>query len=139
MGIGSLDGCFANESVVILLKFQFFSKLSMTSNNSVNQSGSPQALGAKEIDVEFLPLLYDIIRTIEKEDASVRSEYSLEASQKILELNKKIETVREQVYKLPGIEYDKEEQLAQIQTLRKQLSMKKNLISKYKNTNLKVS
>lgn len=107
------------------------------SNNSAGNQAASRTISASDIDVEFLPLLHDIIRTIEKEDTSHRD--SLEASQKVIELNKKIESVREQVYKLPGIEYDKEEQLAQIQMLRKQLAMKKSLIAKYKNTNLKVS
>ena len=43
---------------------------------------------------------------------------SLEASQKILELNKKVEKVREDIYRLPGIEMNKEEQLAKMQNLK---------------------
>ena len=64
---------------------------------------------------------------------------SLEASQKILELNKKVEKVREDIYRLPGIEMNKEEQLAKMQNLKQQLKMKKDLIAKYKELNLKVN
>jgi mediator of RNA polymerase II transcription subunit 9 len=56
-----------------------------------------------------------------------------------MELNKKVERVREDIYRLPGIEVNKEEQLAQSRNLVKQLNMKKDLIAKYKELNLKVN
>lgn len=57
-------------------------------------------------------------------DAAAKNKESLEASQKIQELGKKIETARDQVKKLPGIDFTKEEQAAQLKALRKQLVLK---------------
>ena len=48
----------------------------------------------------------------------------MEASQKIQDLGKKIEIAREQVKKLPGIDFTKEEQAAQLKALKKQLVLK---------------
>ena len=48
----------------------------------------------------------------------------MEASQKIQDLGKKIETARELVKKLPGIDFTKEEQAAQLKALKKQLVLK---------------
>merc|ERR1711992_148996 len=109
-------------------------------NNGRNEpSNSP--LDVKDVDVELLPLVHDIVRALEKEsnDHGQRTRDSLEASQKIIELNKKVEKVREDIYRLPGIEAGKDEQMAQLQNLKKQLQMKKELIAKYKDLNLKVS
>lgn len=57
---------------------------------------------------------------------------SQESSQKVLELQRKIQTAREQVRKLPGVEYSREEQLRRLEALRKQLALKKHLLLKYK-------
>jgi mediator of RNA polymerase II transcription subunit 9 len=117
-----------------------------TKNNSrVDSSngtgGNAKNLDAKNVNVDLLPLVHDIVRSLEKDgsDVSQRSRDSLEASQKIMELNKKVERVREDIYRLPGIEVNKEEQLAQSRNLVKQLNMKKDLIAKYKELNLKVN
>ena len=109
-------------------------------NDSRNHAPNSK-LEAKDVDVEILPIVHDIIRALEKDtnDVSQRSRDSLEASQKILELNKKVEKVREDIYRLPGIEMNKEEQLAKMQNLKQQLKMKKDLIAKYKELNLKVN
>ena len=109
-------------------------------NDSRNDAPNSK-LEAKDVDVEILPIVHDIIRALEKDtnDVSQRSRDSLEASQKILELNKKVEKVREDIYRLPGIEMNKEEQLAKMQNLKQQLKMKKDLIAKYKELNLKVN
>ena len=48
----------------------------------------------------------------------------MDASQKIQDLGKKIEIAREQVKKLPGIDFTKEEQAAQLKALKKQLVLK---------------
>lgn len=50
-----------------------------------------------------------------------------------------MEKVREDIYRLPGIEVCKEEQLARMENLKKQLKMKNDLIAKYKELNLKVN
>ena len=48
----------------------------------------------------------------------------MEASQRIQELGARIETARLQVKKLPGIDFTKEEQAAQLKALKKQLVLK---------------
>ena len=48
----------------------------------------------------------------------------MDASQKIQDLGKKIEIAREQVKKLPGIDFTKDEQAAQLKALKKQLVLK---------------
>ena len=87
-----------------------------------------------DIDAEFLPAIHDIVKNIEKDpqDAKTKNEEGLEASQKIQDLNKKIEVARELVKKLPGIDFTKEEQAAQLKALKKQLLLKQELIKKYK-------
>ena len=69
---------------------------------------------------------------------SQKNKDSLEASQKVAELSKKVETLRSDIYRLPGIERSKPQQLRKLELLRKQLLMKKRLIGKYKDLNLKV-
>jgi mediator of RNA polymerase II transcription subunit 9 len=110
-------------------------------DSSNGTGGNAKNLDAKNVNVDLLPLVHDIVRSLEKDgsDVSQRSRDSLEASQKIMELNKKVERVREDIYRLPGIEVNKEEQLAQSRNLVKQLNMKKDLIAKYKELNLKVN
>merc|ERR1711997_1290272 len=90
--------------------------------------------------VSFLPIVHAIINTIEKDnqDASQKNRDSLEASQKVAELAKKIETARAHIYKLPGITDSKQVQLQRLQNLHTQLEMKKSLISKYKGLNMKL-
>ena len=48
------------------------------------------------------------------------------------ELNKKIERAREDVKKLAGIDFTKEEQAAQLKALKKQLKLKQELLAKYR-------
>ena len=48
------------------------------------------------------------------------------------DLNKKIEAARDLVKKLPGIDFTKEEQAAQLKALKKQLLLKQELIQKYR-------
>lgn len=78
-----------------------------------------------ELDVNFLPLVHDILKNVDKEPH--------EANQKIKELSAKLQQAREQIEKLPGIEYSQEEQLRQIEVLRKQLISKTDMLKKYKN------
>ena len=53
---------------------------------------------------------------------------------KVLELQKRFESVRKQIRQLPGIDYNKEEQLQRLDILRNQLQLKQQLIKKYRNT-----
>lgn len=85
-------------------------------------------------DFDFLSIVYDIIKSVDKDqhDANEKVKLSSEAGQKVVELQKKIDHARELVKKLPGIELNKEEQLKQIDLLRKQLGLKRELLNKYR-------
>lgn len=52
----------------------------------------------------------------------------------MLELQKRFESARNQIRQLPGIDYNQEEQLQRLETLRNQLVLKQQLIKKYKHT-----
>ena len=58
---------------------------------------------------------------------------SQDVTQKINDLRTKLQKSREQIEKLHGIDYSKEEQERQIEVLRQQLVSKTQLIQKYKN------
>ncbi|XP_021942262.1 mediator of RNA polymerase II transcription subunit 9 [Zootermopsis nevadensis] len=103
---------------------------------SVDQNGAvlSSQLTVDNVDVEFLPLIYEIIRCVERDphDTSQKARESQDTSQKILELQRKLDQARNQIRKLPGVEYSKEEQLQKLETLRKQLQLKKDLLLKYR-------
>ena len=88
-----------------------------------------------DVDSDFLPAIHEIIKIVEKDpqDASAKNKESLEASQKIQDFNKKVEVARDQVKKLSGVDFTKDEQAAQLKALKKQLVLKQELIQKYKN------
>ncbi|KAK3924308.1 Mediator of RNA polymerase II transcription subunit 9 [Frankliniella fusca] len=96
---------------------------------------TPSTWTVDDVDVEFLPLIYEIIRSLEKDphDNAQKSRDSQDTTQKILELQRKLEKSREQIRKLPGIEYNTEEQLKQLDVLRNQLRLKRELLHKYRN------
>ena len=58
---------------------------------------------------------------------------SQDVTQKINDLRAKLQKSREQIEKLGGIDYSKDEQERQIEVLRQQLVSKIQLIQKYKN------
>jgi len=93
-----------------------------------------QQITVTDIDAEFLPQIHDIVKTVEKDpqDAATKNKESLDASEKVKELNKKIERAREDVKKLPGIALTKEEQAAQLNALKKQLKVKQELLARYR-------
>lgn len=105
-----------------------------TAPSTPAQNGEEVAVTAQEIDYNFLPIIHDIVKTVEKDpqDSAAKNKESLEAGQKVQELNKKFESVRDLVKKLPGIDFTKEEQQANLSALRKQLVLKRQLIQKYK-------
>ncbi|XP_074648448.1 mediator of RNA polymerase II transcription subunit 9-like [Tubulanus polymorphus] len=80
-----------------------------------------------EIDLNFLPLIYDIIRSIEKDSQSH------DVPTKLAELKSKLQKSREAVEKLPGIDLNKTEQLKQLHILQQQFINKTELLQKYKN------
>lgn len=78
-----------------------------------------------ENELSFLPIIYEIIRSIEKDSHDVH--------QKITDLKNRLQRGRELVEKMPGIQHTKEDQMKRIDVLRKQLITKCELIKKYKN------
>lgn len=86
-------------------------------------------------DIEILPVIYEIIRSVEKDpvDNASKQKESQDCSLKVLELQKRLELARVTIRKLPGIEHSKEEQLRRLESLWKQLALKQQLIKKYKN------
>lgn len=52
----------------------------------------------------------------------------------VQELLKRLDSTRAQIRQLPGINFNKEEQLLRLESLRNQLKLKQDLIRKYKNT-----
>ncbi|XP_065368026.1 mediator of RNA polymerase II transcription subunit 9 [Calliphora vicina] len=102
--------------------------------NATNSSSPDKTLTASNLDIEILPVIYDIIRCVEKDpkDNTAKQRESQECSQKILELQKRFEAARAQIRLLPGIDYNKEEQLQKLELLKSQLKLKQQLIRKYK-------
>ncbi|XP_065219836.1 mediator of RNA polymerase II transcription subunit 9 [Planococcus citri] len=106
----------------------------MSSEDQCNEQLSHAAC-SKEVDVTFLPLIYEIIRGLERDphDPVQKNAQSQDVSQKVMEILRKLEEVREYIRGLPGIEYSKKEQKQQLQFLRNQLLMKRQLILKFRN------
>ncbi|XP_017485503.1 PREDICTED: mediator of RNA polymerase II transcription subunit 9-like [Rhagoletis zephyria] len=104
---------------------------------TVSNTPSPSS-GANTNLTAILPVVYEIIRCVEKDplDNAAKQRESQECSQKILELQKRFEIARVEVKQLPGIDYNKEEQLQRLELLRNQLKLKQQLIRKYKDTTL---
>jgi len=100
----------------------------------VDMTSEPQQVTVGDIDAEFLPHIHDIVKTIEKDpqDAATKNSTSLEASEKVKELNKRLEKAREEVKKLPGVDLTKEEQAAQLGAFRKQLKLKQELLARFR-------
>ena len=107
----------------------------------LDHASSSNFVDADSVDIDLLPLIHSIIRTVEKDsqDLSQKNKDSLEAAQKVAELQRKLAHIREQVYKLPGVDTSPEEQLKQMEVLKQQLEMKKKIVDKYKDLNVKVS
>ncbi|XP_062544883.1 mediator of RNA polymerase II transcription subunit 9 [Armigeres subalbatus] len=98
-------------------------------------STSSDTESQKVAELEILPVIYEIIRSVEKDpvDNASKQKESQDCSQKVLELQKRLESARITIRQLPGINYSKEEQLRRLDSLRKQLALKQQLIKKYKN------
>ncbi|XP_051173399.1 mediator of RNA polymerase II transcription subunit 9 isoform X1 [Leptopilina boulardi] len=88
-----------------------------------------------DLEVEILPLIYEIIRSVEKDpyDSNQKVKESQDTSYKIVDLQKKLDSARGQVKKLQGVEYSKEDQLQNLENLRNQLKLKRELLLKYRN------
>jgi len=92
-------------------------------------------LTVDQLDIEILPIIYEIIRCFEKDptDNASKQRESQDCSHKVLELQKRLDSARAQIRQLTGIEYNKEEQIQRLESLRNQLLLKQQLIKKYKN------
>lgn len=101
-----------------------------------NGIGIGGPLTVDQLDIEILPIIYDIVRCVEKDplENAVKLRESQDCNHKIFELQKRFESAREQIKQLPGIDYNKEEQLQRLELLRSQLKLKQQLIKKYKDT-----
>lgn len=92
------------------------------------------AVIAEEIDFDFLPIIFDYLRTIEKEQVSTElNRVARDITTKLTDLTQKITLAREQVPKLAGVEFSAEDQLKKLDALRAQLTLKKQVLVKYKN------
>ncbi|XP_014276797.1 mediator of RNA polymerase II transcription subunit 9 [Halyomorpha halys] len=103
-------------------------------NQDQHANDLPARLSVEDVDVDFLPIIYDIIRGLEKDphESSQKPSHSQDISQKVLELHKKLELAKEQIKRLPGVEYSKEQQLDKLEALRTQLKLKRDLLLKYR-------
>jgi len=92
----------------------------------------------EELDFEILSAIYDIIRCFERDlsDAATKLRESQECSQKVNELQKRLDKARAVIEELPGIDCSKDEQLECLDSLHKQLLLKEELILKYKKMKL---
>ncbi|XP_065155967.1 mediator of RNA polymerase II transcription subunit 9 [Atheta coriaria] len=91
-------------------------------------------LTVDDLNIEILPVIYEIIRGVEKDhhDNTVKVRESQDCSQKVLELQKRLEQTRTQIKQLPGIEFSKEQQLQHLESLKTQLKLKQELLQKYR-------
>lgn len=76
--------------------------------------------------------MFDFSVERDPHDSAGKTRESQDCSVKVLDLQKKLEKIRSQVTQLPGIDYNKEEQLQYLETLRKQLKLKQELLHKYR-------
>ncbi|XP_063531312.1 mediator of RNA polymerase II transcription subunit 9 [Cydia strobilella] len=107
----------------------------MESNTDNPERNNFTPLSVQEVDVDILPIVYEIIRSVERDfhDNSAKVRESQECSLKVLELQKKLDYARSQIRRLPGIEYNKQDQIKQFEVLRTQLQLKRELLQKYQN------
>ncbi|KAL1505982.1 hypothetical protein ABEB36_005423 [Hypothenemus hampei] len=95
---------------------------------------SRRTLTVEELNIEILPVVYEIIRGVEKDhhDITAKTRESQDCSQKVLELQKRLDQARADINLLPGIEFSKEQQLNHLEALKSQLRLKQELLQKYR-------
>ncbi|CAK1552629.1 unnamed protein product [Leptosia nina] len=103
--------------------------------NNTDHSERLSPITVQEVDVDFLPIVYEIIRSVERDflDNSVKVQESQGCSLKVIDLQKKLDIARTQIKRLPGIELNKQDQLKQFEILQTQLRLKRELLQKYRN------
>jgi len=104
----------------------------MESNEQITEP--KKCITVEELQIEILPVIYEIIRSIERDhhDTSAKTRESQDCSQKVLELQKRLDQARAQIRLLPGIEFSKEQQLNHLEALKTQLRLKQELLHKYR-------
>ncbi|CAG9585810.1 unnamed protein product [Danaus chrysippus] len=104
-------------------------------NTDHSEQNNFSPLTVQEVDVDFLPIVYEIIRSVERDfhDNSAKVRESQDCSLKVLELQRKFDVARSQIKRLPGIEYNKQDQLKQFEILSTQLRLKRELLQRYRN------
>jgi len=114
----------------------------------MSSSSTQSIVTVADLNTDFLPLIYDIIRSIEKETGQDNPKIisipppppgtgpgsigTGDANAKMAQLKTLFENFRENVPKISGIGTSREEQLHILASLRQQLIMKRELIMKYK-------
>ncbi|XP_045491648.1 mediator of RNA polymerase II transcription subunit 9 isoform X1 [Colias croceus] len=110
--------------------------------NNTDHSEHLTPITVQEVDVDFLPIVYEIIRRLLRTYFSVERDFhdntakvreSQDCSLKVLDLQKKLDFARAQIKRLPGIEFNKQDQLKQFEILQTQLRLKRELLQKYRN------
>ncbi|EFA09949.2 hypothetical protein TcasGA2_TC012102 [Tribolium castaneum] len=105
----------------------------MMESDEHNQE-SERNVTVENLNIEILPIIYEIIRSVEKDhhDNTAKARESQDCSQKVLELQKRLDQARAEIRLLPGIEYSKEQQLDHLEALKTQLKLKQELLRKYR-------
>ncbi|CAH1963664.1 unnamed protein product [Acanthoscelides obtectus] len=99
-------------------------------NNDVDK----KVLNVEDLNIEILPVIYEIIRSIERDnhhDNTAKTRDSADCSQKVIELQKRLDQARQEIHMLPGIDFSKEQQLQHLEALKTQLRKKQELLQKY--------
>ncbi|CAG9819235.1 unnamed protein product [Phaedon cochleariae] len=100
-----------------------------------NQETIKTVINVEDLNIEILPIIYEIIKSIEKDnhhDNTAKTRDSQDCSLKVLELQKRLDQARAEIRMLPGIEYSKEQQLNHLDALKTQLQLKQALLQKYR-------
>ncbi|XP_059061790.1 mediator of RNA polymerase II transcription subunit 9 [Achroia grisella] len=107
----------------------------MENNTDNSDQNNYSPLSVQDVDVDFLPIVYEIIRSVERDfhDNAAKARESADCSQRVLELQKKLDIARSQIKRLPGIDYNKQDQIKQFEILSTQLKLKQELLQNYRN------
>ncbi|CAG9862463.1 unnamed protein product [Phyllotreta striolata] len=100
-----------------------------------NTENNNKILNVEDLNIEILPVIYDIIKSVEKDnhhDNTAKTRDSQDCSQKVLELQKRLDQARTEIRMLPGIDFSKEQQLNHLEALKTQLRLKQELVQKYR-------
>jgi len=127
-------------------KVEEMTSMSYSGGDLKEETGLSQPSSGSEFsesypEISLLPLVHDILHTVEKDtqNQSKKNEESLLAMQKVQQLNKKISAARNHIHKMEGIDCSEQVQNQKLDNLKEQLQLKKQLIDKYKNLNMKLS